>query len=180
MGHSVGLAIGTAQQWYTASPSLPAVVLLSGLLLGCHTNKATCPSPAHPLGQHNVGSGRAGASQPLPGVTAPLSTAMPPSAMGTWVYKGGCLGVQTHGVRAQPMVAGGMDVGAHGNMDTPLDGPSQHGHTGRDRQMDSWMLRLAVPPPPPQCLGTARPCSVAPRGGPKPVLGDKKPHLASR
>ncbi|XP_041900758.1 uncharacterized protein LOC121672238 isoform X1 [Corvus kubaryi] len=28
--------------------------------------------------------------------------------------------------------------------------------------MDSWTLRLAVPPPPPQCLGTARPCPVAP------------------
>lgn len=64
---------------------------------------------------------------------------------------------------------------AHGDADTPLDGPGQCGHRGRDRQMDSWTLRLAVPLPPPQCIGTARPCSVAPTGAPKAVLGDKAP-----
>lgn len=74
--------------------------------------------------------------------------------------------MQTHSVGAQLMVAGAMGMGAHRNMDTPLDGPSQCGHMGMDRRMDSWMLRLAVPPP--QCLGTAR-------GGPKPALGDKAP-----
>lgn len=161
----MALAVGTAQPWHTASPSLPALALLSGSSwavtpIKCDT---TCPSPAHPLAQRSTGGGRARASQPLLGATAPLGTAMPPPAMGTWVYKGG----------TNPRCGGTADGGrghghgcthAHRNMDTPLDGPSRCGHTDRDRRMDSWMLRLAAPPP--QCLGTAR-------GGPKPVLGDK-------
>lgn len=66
-----------------------------------------------------------------------------------------------------------MDTGAHMHIETRID--LWMGQVSMDRQMDSWMLSLAVPPPPPQCLGTTRPCSMAPTCGPKAVLGDKAP-----
>lgn len=138
----MALAVGTAQYWHAAFPPCPALALLSGLLLGCHANKATCPNPAHPLAQQWGGWQGWDIPTFAWGNNTPWHSHSTPGH--------GCIKAGAWGCKA--MVWGhsqwwqGAWRHAQENMDTPLDGPSQCGHMGRDKQMYSWMLRLAVPP----------------------------------